>query len=69
MWPGCLQHARITYANPRWEDFEYEMLPDLEDNPMAWLGNGLTVALVQGGNVTDHLDEVQIPPIINKGEA
>jgi hypothetical protein len=66
MWPGSLGHARYSYENPRWEDFEYELLPDLEDNPMAWMGNGLTMALVEGGNLTDYLDDVDIPPIINK---
>lgn len=33
---------------------------------MAWLGNGMTMALINGGNLTDHLDDVDIPPIINK---
>jgi len=66
MWPGCLGYARYTYANPRWEDFQYEMLDDLDDNPMGWLGNGLTLAIIQGGYLTDHLDDVDIPPIINK---
>lgn len=35
---------------------------------MAWLGNGMTMALINDGNLTDHLDNVDIPPIINKVE-
>lgn len=68
IWPGALSHARYTLENPRWEDFEYELSEDLEDNPLAWMGNGTTLALIQGGNLTDHLDEVDIPPVVKKAE-
>lgn len=33
---------------------------------MSWLGNGLTVAQETGKGTTAYLDEVDIPPVINK---
>lgn len=63
MWPGSLVHAWKVYQNPRWEDFEYERLPEAEDNVFAWLGNGLTGGQMDGQPTTAYLDAVDIPPI------
>jgi hypothetical protein len=42
-WPGSAMHGYIGHENPRFEDFDYtSWLPD--DDTMAWLGNGNTVA-------------------------
>ncbi|KAK9349967.1 hypothetical protein V1523DRAFT_421257 [Lipomyces doorenjongii] len=41
MWPGSSLHFITTLANPRWEDYEYEYV---NDNVMAWLGDGFTEA-------------------------
>ena len=46
--------------NPRWEDFDYEYMPEVVDNPMAWLGNGMTTAQVAGQFTTEYLDLKQI---------
>lgn len=63
MWPGSLVHALKVYENPRWEDFEYEKLPEAAGNGFAWLGNGLTVGQMEGTQTTDYLDHVDIPPV------
>jgi len=42
-WPGSAMHGNFSHENPRFEDFEYtSWLP--EDDTMAWIGNGRTVA-------------------------
>ncbi|ETS85705.1 hypothetical protein PFICI_03730 [Pestalotiopsis fici W106-1] len=63
IWPGSLVHALKVYEKPRWEDFEYEMLPESGGNRFAWLGNGLTVAQMTGAETTGYLDRVDIPPV------
>ncbi|KAF9886968.1 hypothetical protein FE257_010709 [Aspergillus nanangensis] len=59
-WPGSGVHARQALLNPRWEDFDYEYLDSVADIPLGWMGNGMTVAQVQGTKTTDYLD----PPIV-----
>lgn len=51
--------------NPRWEDFEYSYLDDLGGNPMAYIGNGYTVADYDGSSRTTYLDPANIdyPPV------
>ena len=51
--------------NPRFEDFEYELLPETSRDCFAWFGNGLTVAQLQFGFTTDYLDLSDKPPVIN----
>lgn len=63
MWPGSLPHAYKVYENPRWEDFNYERLPETEENRLAWLGNGLVLAQLDGTTATEYLDAVEVPPI------
>jgi hypothetical protein len=42
-WPGSAMHGYIGHENPRFEDYDYtSWLPD--DDTMAWLCNGNTVA-------------------------
>jgi len=42
-WPGSAMHGYVGHENPRFEDYDYtSWLP--EDDSMAWLGNGNTVA-------------------------
>lgn len=66
MWPGSSLNAQTALKHPRYEDFEYSYLPQTRVNPLSWLGNGLTVAQETGKGTTAYLDEVDIPPIINK---
>jgi hypothetical protein len=40
IYPGSYLHFRKVLGNPRWEDFEYEMVD--EDNIFAFFGNGMT---------------------------
>lgn len=68
LWPGSSLHARVVLEYPRFEDYEYKLLPTAGDDPMAYFGNGLTVGQEKGENTTSYLDNVDIPPIINKAE-
>ncbi|KIW17966.1 hypothetical protein PV08_05161 [Exophiala spinifera] len=65
IWPGSALHASYAYENPRWEDFEYTPMPETEDNPLYFLGNGLTILEEQGKHTADYLDTVDKPPVIN----
>ncbi|KAK3675140.1 hypothetical protein LTR78_005074 [Recurvomyces mirabilis] len=43
LWPGSTLHCIEALRSPRWEDYEYEYIPEsngAESNAMAWLGNG-----------------------------
>lgn len=43
LWPGSTLHCIEALRSPRWEDWEYEYLPEeggSESNLMGWLGNG-----------------------------
>ncbi|GIZ39608.1 hypothetical protein CKM354_000298700 [Cercospora kikuchii] len=46
LWPGSTIHCIEALRSPRWENYEYEYLPEengAEVNQMAWLGNGWSV--------------------------
>ncbi|KAH8717134.1 hypothetical protein GQ44DRAFT_393942 [Phaeosphaeriaceae sp. PMI808] len=56
LWPGSTLHCMEAMRSPRWEDYVYKYIDELEDasqenglggpgrvNRMAWLGNGWTV--------------------------
>ncbi|KAK3699197.1 hypothetical protein LTR37_016558 [Vermiconidia calcicola] len=46
LWPGSTLHCMEALRSPRWEDYEYESLPEPNGAPvnqMAWLGNGWAV--------------------------
>ncbi|KAK4934628.1 hypothetical protein LTR10_024159 [Elasticomyces elasticus] len=58
-WPGSGVHSRKALMNPRWEDFEYEMMSETEENPLSWLGNGMTVGQRERTSVTEYLDQKQ----------
>ncbi len=68
LWPGSSLHAQVVLEYPRFEDYEYKLLPITNGDPMAYFGNGLTVSQEQGEKTTSYLDDVDIPPIINKIE-
>ncbi|EMC95153.1 hypothetical protein BAUCODRAFT_527822 [Baudoinia panamericana UAMH 10762] len=43
LWPGSTLHCIEALRSPRWEDYEYEYVPEpngAEINQMSWLGNG-----------------------------
>jgi hypothetical protein len=51
--------------NPRWEDFDYTYLDELQGNPMCWLANGYTNADYDGSSRTLYLDpeHINYPPV------
>ena len=67
IWPGSSIHAERALKHPRWEDYEYARVPEVERNAFNWLGNGLTIAQEQGMKTTGYLDEADIPPVVNPG--
>lgn len=68
IWPGSAVHYLAALDNPRWEDFNYELLPEARANRFAWLGSGLTRAQLGSGKVSAFLDHIDVPPVINKGK-
>ncbi|KAH9888563.1 hypothetical protein C8Q73DRAFT_794305 [Cubamyces lactineus] len=48
LWPSALPflgstlHAMRAIEHPRWEDYQYELLEDGEQNMFYWLGEGQT---------------------------
>jgi cation diffusion facilitator CzcD-associated flavoprotein CzcO len=69
-WPGSAMNMYKGTDNPRFEDFEYESwLP--EDDTMAWLGNGNTVAElsddIASTNYIDYTDVSKILLVPGKG--
>lgn len=67
MWPGSSVHGSAAIANPRWEDFEYELRPELKENPLAWFGNGfIKEQITPGAFMTPYLNpEVAYVPVEN----
>lgn len=65
IWPGSCIHAVEAFENPRYEDFNYEYLPEIENNLFGWLGKGLTLAQEHEKVTTGYLDTVDKPPVIN----
>jgi hypothetical protein len=61
MWPGSQLHGSYIFENPRWEDYEYEIRPEMNGNPLEWFGNGLTKAQLTGEHITDYLDTAYVP--------
>lgn len=46
LWPGSTLHCIEALRSPRWEDYDYEYLPEEsghEINQMGWLGNGWSI--------------------------
>jgi len=64
MWPGSAMHGYFGWKHPRFEDFEYtSWLP--EDDTMAWLGNGRTVAELTGiGDTTTYMDYTDVSKVL-----
>ena len=57
-------NGHIGWKNPRFEDFEYtSWLP--EDDALAWLGNGCTVAELTGvGDTTNYMDYKDVSKVL-----
>jgi hypothetical protein len=76
LWPGSTLHCIEAMRSPRWEDYEYEYLPEengAEINQMAWLGNGWGKTQMRNPVRTEDLSfylmpEFQDPPLENEPE-
>lgn len=63
LWPGSILHALEAWRSPRWEDFEYGVSGEGE-NELRWLGNGWSQCLMEGkGDPSFYLntDVVDVP--------
>jgi len=76
LWPGSTLHCIEAMRSPRWEDYEYEYLPEengAEINQMAWLGNGAAAAQMRDSVRPEALcfyilPEFHDPPLENEPE-
>jgi len=77
LWPGSTQHCIETMRSPRWEDFDYVYVDELEGagtkrkraNRMAWLGNGWSVNQIEEHDMAWYLyAEFQDPPVAPRPE-
>lgn len=60
-------HGYFGWENPRFEDFEYtSWLP--EDDSIAYLGNGNTVAELYGGDTTGYMDFTDVSKVLKVDE-
>jgi hypothetical protein len=71
LWPGSTLHCMEAMRSPRWEDYEYTYVDELEGrvdeahpnglgskgkaNRLAWLGNGRTVNQLEGRDLAWYL--------------
>ncbi|EJT96935.1 flavin-binding monooxygenase, partial [Dacryopinax primogenitus] len=64
LWPGSCLHAVFALENPRWEDFDYEFLPD-HKGILSWLGNGWTTMEYEEkvGHRAFYLEHIDYPPV------
>lgn len=67
LWPGSTMHCIEALRSPRWEDYEYEYLPEedgSEQNQLGWLGNGWSVNQLEERDLAWYLvPEFQDPPV------
>lgn len=84
LWPGSSLHCIETMRSPRWEDYEYVYLDELDDrkggavnskkktkraNQLAWLGNGWTANQLEERDLAWYLyPEFQDKPLAPKPE-
>ena len=55
IYPGSYLHFRKVLGNPRWEDFDHEMMD--EEEPFAFFGNGMTeMDMDMKGNFAPYMD-------------
>ena len=54
LWPGSSQHAIFAFRHPRWEDYDWERLPEYPTS-MSWLGDGHIPAEVDPGFYYEEL--------------
>ena len=55
IYPGSYLHFRKVLSNPRWEDFDHEMID--EEEPFSFFGNGMTEQdMDMKGNFAPYMD-------------
>ncbi|KAL1738546.1 hypothetical protein HDZ31DRAFT_69882, partial [Schizophyllum fasciatum] len=63
LWPGSTLHMIRALEHPRWEDFVFQPLEEMDQNRFYWLGYGATKAdMDPAGNKAFYLDKIDIPP-------
>lgn len=65
IWPGSVLHYMSVTEHPRWEDYKFTLLPELNGKLFSWFGNGLTRSQSGEGKITKFLDEIDVPPMLN----
>jgi hypothetical protein len=65
LWPGSSLHSMKVFANPRWEDFDYEYV---DDNPVGWIGDGWTEDEKHERINVDYLDDEHIDFPLPQGD-
>ncbi|CAH0027783.1 unnamed protein product [Clonostachys rhizophaga] len=53
-----LQRENLKTIVAKWEDFEYE---SMDEDSLAWMGNGLVLAQLSADSTTGYLDLVDVP--------
>ncbi|OAG44504.1 hypothetical protein AYO21_01500 [Fonsecaea monophora] len=56
IWPGSQLHGSFVFENPRWEDFDFELRPEVKGELFEWLGNGLSRRQIEMEGTTEYLD-------------
>jgi hypothetical protein len=59
-WPGSGHHRADILREPRWEDFQFDLLNEKSDNRFDYFGNGWTAREESGKKETwtNYLHEV-----------
>ena len=63
LWPGSSLHAVKTLINPRWEDYNFDLVED-GGNRFHYLGNGFTTAEVTEGQDTAWYVQTPNAPLV-----
>jgi hypothetical protein len=69
VWPGSAMHCQEILRSPRWEDFEYEYIPEENGAPvnqLAFFGNGLTVPQLAEKRSPEQLAWYCVPDLLEK---
>lgn len=64
LWPGSCLSAIAALKSPRWEDYEYTLIPGEGRTTLSWLGVGCAEAeTMEGSDKAPYLSEIDYPPV------
>ncbi|RMZ72463.1 sterigmatocystin biosynthesis monooxygenase stcW [Pyrenophora seminiperda CCB06] len=69
LWPGSSLHCQEAVRSPRWEDYEYEYLPEkngAKPNQLAFLGRGIVAAQMEEKRSPMRLAWYCVPDVLDK---